>query len=69
MTDEGQVFETVPLGGLMIRSFQGWEYFTNAFSINLKTVYIYLETLPIMKGYRFEDKALTSLYNYGSIYT
>ena len=42
MTDEGQVFETVPLGGLMIRSFQGWEYFTNAFSSNLKTVYIYI---------------------------
>ena len=52
--------------GLMIRSCQREGSFTNAFSSNLKTVN--LNFFPVMKGYTFEDKALGSLQNYGSIY-
>ena len=55
-------------GGLMIRTCQGWGSFTNAFSSNLISK-LYLEILPIMKGYTLADKALTNLQNYGSIYS
>ena len=44
--------------------------FTPHFLANIEGAYIPLQKfLPIMKGYTLEDKTLTSLQNYGSIYT
>ena len=73
MADGGQFFfwktdmGTVLHGVLMIRSCQGRGSSINAFFSNLKIVL--LKFSPIMKEYSLEDKALTSLQNYRSIYT
>ena len=54
-------------GNLMMRSCQERESFTNTFSTNLKT--LNLKFFTNHKGHALEDKAQTSLQNYGSIYT